>query len=162
VRIVLAASRFRTLGAAAGRAARLAAEHAPAGIDWVVVSLAPNGSEVARVAVLRGEVEKAAIGLSSPEEIAITADLRPALPLPPPDPGEAVPGAFPRLSWTVEPRVILSLMDRAWDSAPGSRSAARSGSFSPAICAASRCRRTRACRTCAPPSASTWRRRARR
>lgn len=109
--IVLAASRFRTLGATAGRAARLAAEHAPAGIDWVVVSLAPNGSEVARVAVLRDEVGKAAIGLSSPEEIAITADLRPALPLPPPVPGEAVAGAFPRLAWTIEPRVILSLMD---------------------------------------------------
>ena len=113
LRIVLAASRFRTLGTTAGRAARLAAEHAPAGIDWVVVSLAPQGSEVARVAVLRGEVEKAAIGLSSPEEIAITAELRPALPLPPPDPAEAVPGAFPRLAWTLEPRVILSLMDPA-------------------------------------------------
>ncbi len=110
-RIVLATSRFRTLGATAGRAARLAAEHLPSGIDWVAVSVAPDGAEVARVAVLRGEVEKAAIGLSSPEEIAITADLRPALPLPPPDPGEAVPGAFPRLSWTLEPRVILALMD---------------------------------------------------
>jgi hypothetical protein len=110
-RIVLAASRFRTLGETAGRAARLAADHAPPGIDWVAVSLAPEGTAVARIAVLRGEVEKAAIGLSSPEEIAVTARLASALPLPPPDPGEVVAGAFPRFSWTLEPRVILALMD---------------------------------------------------
>lgn len=110
-RIVLAASRFRTLGTTAGRAARIASEHLPPGIDWVVVSLAPDGAEVARVAVLRGEVEKATVGLSSPEEIAISARLDSALPLPPPEPGEAVPGTFPRLSWTIEPRVLLALMD---------------------------------------------------
>ncbi|WP_337876526.1 YjbH domain-containing protein [Elioraea sp.] len=110
-RIVLAASRFRTLGTTAGRVARIAADHLPAGVDWVVVSLAPDGAEVARVAVLRDEVEKARVGLSSPEEIAVLARLDPARPLPPPEPGEAVPGVFPRLSWTIEPRVILALMD---------------------------------------------------
>jgi hypothetical protein len=109
-RIVLAESRFRTLGTTAGRVARIAAEHLPAGVDWVVVSVAPNGAEIARVAVLRGEVEKAAVGHGSAEEIAVTAQLSPALPLPPPEPEEVV-RAFPRFSWTIEPRVILALMD---------------------------------------------------
>ncbi|MDW8443536.1 MAG: YjbH domain-containing protein [Acetobacteraceae bacterium] len=106
----LAASRHRTLAAAAGRAARLAAETAPEGIEWVVVSLAPGGTEIARIALLRGEVARAATGLSSAEEIAATATLSPARPLPEP-PSDEVVAAFPRLSWVLEPRVVLALMD---------------------------------------------------
>jgi hypothetical protein len=68
----------------------------PAGLDRVVVSLAPNGSEVGRVTALYGGLEKAAIGLCSPDQIAIAADLRPTL-LPPPDPARLC-CAFPRFS----------------------------------------------------------------
>lgn len=108
--VVLAASRHRTLATTAGRAARLAAETAPEGIAWVVVSLAPGGSEIARLALLRHEVERAAIGLSSAEEIAANAVLSPARPLPAARGDEVVP-VFPRLSWVLEPRVVLGLMD---------------------------------------------------
>ncbi|MFQ3622729.1 MAG: YjbH domain-containing protein, partial [Acetobacteraceae bacterium] len=110
LRLVLAASRHRTLGATAGRAARIAAEHAPEDIAWIVVSLAPGGAEIARVALLRGDVARAAEGLGSAEEIAFGALLSPARPLPPAAPDEALP-VFPRFTWSIEPRLILALMD---------------------------------------------------
>jgi len=108
--VVLAASRHRTLAATAGRAARLAAETAPAGIERIVLSVAPGGSEIARIALLRGEVERAAAGLGSAEEIAVSAVLAPAGQLTERRPEESVP-AFPRLIWSLEPRVVLALMD---------------------------------------------------
>ncbi len=108
--LVLAASRHRTLAATAGRAARLAAETAPEEIAWVVVSLAPGGAEIARLAVLRDEVVRSAQGFGSAEEIAASAVLSPARPLPAARADEVIP-LFPRLSWVLEPRVVLALMD---------------------------------------------------
>lgn len=108
--IVLARSPFRTLAQTAARAVRAAQPALPPRTELVTVVLLEQGAEIGRVTLVRRELEKLQQGLSSVEEIAATARVRPAGG---PIPAGAidVPGAWPQFTWALEPLLRMQVMD---------------------------------------------------
>ncbi len=104
--VTVTGGRFRTLAQMAGRVARAAQPHLPAGIERIRLVHEQNGVTVGRVVILREAMEAAAAGQGSAEEVYGSALLLPAMAE---TGGLRVPP--PYLSWGIEPRLRVQLGD---------------------------------------------------
>lgn len=106
-RLAIEGGPYPSLAEAAGRAMRAIQPHLPAGIAVVHLDWRRLGATVARLSLLRGAFEAAAIGQGSAEEILAAAQLGPATP----DPAFEGASGGVSLAWGLEPRVALVLGD---------------------------------------------------
>lgn len=88
-----------------GRTARIMAEHAPASVERLTVTLGSRGLHGPTVSVMRADLERAARSRGSPAELWRTADIAPHRDLQPTD--RAVPRGDDRIDWFVTPRLTL-------------------------------------------------------
>ncbi len=93
---------FREAARNVGRTARAAANVLPGAVEELTVASLWQGVETSRVTVWRRDLEDAAAGLGSPEELWAGAEVRPGRPGRPRD-AVVDPGRYPRLTWGVRP-----------------------------------------------------------
>ena len=100
--IYTASVRFRQFARNVGRTLRVAANVLPDSIEELTVASLHKGVETNRVTVWREDLENAAIGLGSPEELWARAEVLPGQPGRPRD-VIVNPDRYPRLSWGIGP-----------------------------------------------------------
>lgn len=100
--IYTASVRFRQFARNVGRTLRVAANVLPDSIEELTVASLHKGVEMNRVTVWREDLENAAIGLGSPEELWARAEVLPGRPGRPRD-VIVNPDRYPRLSWGIGP-----------------------------------------------------------
>ena len=100
-RLAVEGGRYATLAQMAGRVARAAQPHLPAGVEQLRLEWQRAGVTVASLVLLREAIEAAATGRGSAEEVLASTTLLPA--------EGTAPG--PALSWGIEPRLGLQLGD---------------------------------------------------
>ena len=104
--ITVAGGRPRTLAQVAGRVARAAQPHLPAGVERIRLVTERDGATVGRVIFLRGAMEEAAAGRGSAEEVFGSATLLSATPE-----WGGVRTPVPRFTYGIEPRLNLQIGD---------------------------------------------------
>ena len=102
--IYLASRKFRQLARNIGRAARVAANVLPVGIEEFTIIYLSAGVEQNRVTVWRKDLEQAQLSRGSPEEILAKAEIRP------PEPGLPYtmidnPDRYPNFAWGIGPTI---------------------------------------------------------
>ena len=100
--VYTASGRFRQFARNVGRTLRVAANVLPDSIEELTVVSLHRGIETNRVKVWRKDLEDAANGLGSPEEVWARAEVLPGRPGRPRD-AIVNPDRYPRLSWGVGP-----------------------------------------------------------
>ena len=100
--VYTASVRFRQFARNVGRTLRVAASVLPDSIEELTVASLHKGVEANRVTVWREDLENAAIGLGSPEELWARAEVLPGRPGRPRD-VIVNPDRYPRLSWGIGP-----------------------------------------------------------
>ena len=100
--VYTASGRFRQFARNVGRTLRVAANVLPDSIEELTVASLRKGIETNRVKIWRKDLEDAANGLGSPEEVWARAEILPGRPGRPRD-AIVNPDRYPRLSWGVGP-----------------------------------------------------------
>lgn len=108
---IVAHERYRHLTKLIGRVARVMATVLPPTVERFTIAVWTGGLEVSRVALFRGDVERAASYSGSPEETWMhTMILSPEGSLPP---SFVDAGTYPRFTWGLEPKLRQQFMDPA-------------------------------------------------
>jgi hypothetical protein len=107
-------TRFREAARNVGRAARVVANHVPDSVELIEIVTMNHGLEVARVTVVRRDLENAALARGSAEEIFANAEIEtPHAGLPPfgtvPDDAITNPARYPTFSWSLRPALRESI-----------------------------------------------------
>jgi hypothetical protein len=103
IKLYFAQSKYRHISRAIGRAARIAANHAPRDVEIITVVLMSAGITTGEVSLTRTSLEKALTNQGSPEELWHYASFRPSSGI---DDGAMFnPGRYPNFGWKIRPKL---------------------------------------------------------
>ena len=103
IKIYFTQSKYRHVSRAIGRAARIAANHAPDGVEVITIVLMSNGITTGEVSLMRTALENALSNKGSPEEMWHSASFRPTTGID--DSAMFNAGRYPGLSWKLRPKL---------------------------------------------------------
>ena len=103
IKLYIVQSKFRHVSRAIGRAARIAANHAPVGVEVITVALMSNGITTGEVSLMRTALENALSNKGSPEEMWHSASFRPTTGID--DSAMLNAGLYPALRWKLRPKM---------------------------------------------------------